>query len=496
MPMPSSSSTIPHDFLAELKWRNLLAQCTDEPGLAAHLASGLSGGQPRRAYIGFDPTSDSLTVGNLVPIMLLIRFQRAGHIPVVVMGGGTGLIGDPSGKSAERQLNTVETVAANVESQRKIFDRVWANAAGMIASTAGGAGGREFAPPQIRNNLEWLGKLSYLEALRDIGKFFSVNAMIQKDSVRERLHNRDQGISYTEFSYMILQAYDFAYLYEKHGVTLQMGATDQWGNIVGGLDLIRSKTAAGQMGEQPAHATHATPAGIGSYAKSGDFLVDTTIPATADTAKSNKAFGVTTPLITKADGTKFGKTESGAVWLSADRTSPYAFYQFWLNAADADIPKFIRTYTLWPKDETEAIIAAHEKDPGTREAHRKLAKHMTHLLHGEAEAANAENAAKALFSGELAGLSEVTFIEVMASVPHSEHQRSTLAAGVPFLDLLITTKLATSKREAREFLENGSVSVNGRKVALDDKATMNDLLHNRYMAIRRGKKNWHLAKWL
>ncbi len=483
--MPSSST--PPDFLAELKWRNLLAQCTDEQGLAAHLASGLANAQPRRAYIGFDPTSDSLTVGNLVPIMLLIRFQEAGHIPVVIMGGGTGLIGDPSGKSAERQLNTVDKVAANVESQRKIFDRVWSNAAGLI--------GRDFAPPQIRNNLEWLGKISYLEALRDIGKFFSVNVMIQKDSVRERLHNRDQGISYTEFSYMILQAYDFAYLYEKHGVTLQMGATDQWGNIVGGLDLIRSKSAAGQMGEAT-HATTANAAGIGTYAKSGDFLVDTTAPAPEENAKSHKAFGLTTPLITKADGTKFGKTESGAVWLSPDRTSPYAFYQFWLNAADADIPKFIRTYTLWSREETEAIIAAHEKDPGTREAHRKLARHMTHLLHGEAEAAHAENAAKALFSGELAGLSEITFIEVMASVPHSEHHRSTLAAGVPFLDLLLTTKLASSKREAREFLENGSVSVNGRKVGLDEKATINDLLHNRYMAIRRGKKNWHLAKWL
>jgi tyrosyl-tRNA synthetase len=430
-------------FLAELRWRNLLAQCTDEPGLTAHLSSGT----PRRAYIGFDPTSDSLTVGNLVPITLLIRFQQAGHVPVVVMGGGTGLIGDPSGKTSERQLNPTETITANVESHRKIFNRIWENVADIL--------GREYTPPQTHNNLEWLNQLSFLEALRDIGKSFSINTMIQRDSIRERLYNRDQGISYTEFSYMLLQAYDFAHLHENHNITLQMGATDQWGNIIAGLDLIKK------------NPTHGQP-----------------------------AFGLTTPLITKSDGTKFGKTESDAIWLSPDRTNPYAFYQFWLNAADADIPRFIRTYALWPQEETEATIAAHEKDPGTREAHRKLAKHMTHLLHGEVEAQNAENAAKALFSGELAALSESTLIEVMANVPHSEHQRSTLVAGVPLLDLLITTKLATSKREAREFLENGSVSVNGRKVGLDDKATMNDLLHNRFMAIRRGKKNWHLAKWL
>src|SRR5262245_18461421 len=273
------------DFLAELAWRRLIAQCTNEPGLREHLAAGT-----RRAYIGFDPTADSLTVGNLVPITLLAHFQRAGHVPVVVAGGGTGLIGDPSGKSAERMLQTREQVAANVESQKKIYERVL-----------------DFSPAAknravLVNNIDWLAPLGYLDALRDIGKHFSVNMMIQKESVRERLHARDQGISYTEFSYMILQAYDFLHLFEKQGVALQMGGSDQWGNIVAGLDLIR-RVRAGQSGQGTADGGH---------------------------PERDAAFGLTTPLITKSDGGKFGKSEEGSVWLTADRTSPYAFYQFWL----------------------------------------------------------------------------------------------------------------------------------------------------------------------
>lgn len=426
---------MPTDFLAELRWRGLIHQVTDEHGLAAHLAVA-----PRRAYVGFDPTADSLTVGNLVPIMLLARFQRCGHVPVVVMGGGTGLIGDPSGKSAERQLMTRERVAANVQSQRRIFERV-------IDFTPGRA--------LLVNNLDWLGQLSYLDALRDIGKHFSVNAMIQKDSVRERLHARDQGISYTEFSYMILQAYDFLHLFEKEGVTLQMGASDQWGNIVEGCGLISRR----HPGE------------------------------------SARSFGLTTPLITKADGGKFGKTESGAVWLTPDRTSPYAFYQFWLNAADADVPKFIKTYTLWSREETEAALATHEKNPAARDAHRQLARHMTTLLHGESEMHAAEAAARALFSGEIAGLSESLLNEVLSSAPSSTHGKASLAAGVPVLDLLVTTHLASSKREAKEFLAAGSVSLNGRKVGPDDKATTADLLHGKVIALRRGKKHWHVTRW-
>lgn len=424
-----------NDFLAELRWRNLIHQATDEAGLASHLAGGR-----RKAYIGFDPTADSLTVGNLVPIMLLARFQRCGHVPVVLMGGGTGLIGDPSGKSAERRLMTKDLVAANVDAQRKIFSRVI-----------------DFSPgrAELVNNLHWLGGLSFLDALRDIGKHFSVNAMIQRDSVRDRLHNRDQGISYTEFSYMILQAYDFLHLFEAEGVTLQMGASDQWGNIVAGLDLISRRNPAA----------------------------------------SASAFGLTTPLITKADGGKFGKSESGAVWLSPERTSPYAFYQFWLNAADADIPKFILTYTLWSREETEAVIAAHNANPAAREAHKRLARHMTELLHGPTEADAAEAAAKALFSGDIAALPPALLDEALASAPSSTHDKSMLGAGVPLVELLVTVHLAQSKREAKEFLASGSVTVNGRKVGAEDRVGTSDLLHGRVIALRRGKKHWHVTRW-
>lgn len=474
--MPHAFQQPGTDFLAELRWRKLIHQATDEAGLAAHLAA-----ERRRAYIGFDPTADSLTVGNLVPIMLLARFQRCGHIPVVLMGGGTGLIGDPSGKSAERQLMTRERVAANVEAQKKIFSRVIDFEAGRAA---------------LVNNLDWLGPLTFLDALRDVGKHFSVNAMIQRDSVRDRLHNRDQGISYTEFSYMILQAYDFLHLFEKEGVTLQMGASDQWGNIVAGLDLIRvkgrdrlwSKAGAAAVGKVLA-SNRGDPK---QFAKHSD---DERDAERALDSNQPVAFGLTTPLITKADGGKFGKSESGAVWLSADRTSPYAFYQFWLNAADADIPKFILTYTLWSREETEAVIAGHLENPAAREANRKLARHMTELLHGPTEADAAEAAARALFAGDIAALPPALLDEALASAPSSTHDKSALGAGVPLVELLVTVQLAQSKREAKEFLASGSVTVNGRKVGAEDRVGTPDLLHGRVIALRRGKKHWHVTRW-
>ncbi len=435
-------------FLHDLRARGQIHQVTDEAGLERYLSG--SSAERCRAYVGFDPTADSLTIGNLVGIMALARFQRAGHTPVAVMGGGTGLIGDPSGKSAERQLMTVERVEANVERIRRIFE---------------GNGGEDglFDPSArnrlaILNNLEWLGTLGYLEALRDIGKHFSVNMMIQKDSVKERLHNRDQGISYTEFSYMILQAYDFAHLHEKHGVMLQMGGSDQYGNIVAGLDLVSRR------------ASHAEQDG-------------------------SRAFGFTWPLVTKADGTKFGKTESGAVWLTADRTSPYAYFQFWLNAADADVGRFLRTYTFLPVEEIAAIEQRHQVDPAKREAQRVLAMEATRILHGAAAARDADAAGKALFSGEIAGLNEATLREVFASVPSSDHDRQLLSAGVPIVDLLVQTQLAASKREAKEFLQSGSVSVNGTKAGSEDRITAQHLLHGSMIAIKRGKKQWHLTRW-
>ncbi|MBI1190894.1 MAG: tyrosine--tRNA ligase [Tepidisphaera sp.] len=438
------------EFLRDMHWRGQISQITSPQEFDAHLCAGPAAA--RKAYAGFDPTADSLTIGNLVTIMALVRFAKAGHTPIVVVGGGTGLIGDPSGKSAERQLLTPERVDQNVQGQRRIFDAIWRNAG--------------LGTPPIRNNYEWLKNLSYLDALRDVGKYFSVNMMIQKDSVKDRLHNRDQGISYTEFSYMILQAYDYHYLWKESNVTLQMGGSDQFGNIVCGLDLIKR------------HAS-----------------LDAEAKGLADAPRVD-AFGLTWPLITKADGGKFGKTESGAVWLTPDRTSPFAFYQFWLNSADADIPKFLRTFTLLPHAEIEQLEAAHASDPAKRDAHRALARHMTTLLHGQAATDDAEAAAKTLFSGEVAGLPEATLREVFSQVPATEHDKATLAAGVPILDLLVTTKLAASKREAKEFLAGGSVLINGtRKATADGTLTPADLLHGSMILIRRGKKNWHLTSW-
>jgi tyrosyl-tRNA synthetase len=424
-------------FLDELAWRGLLHQVTSD-ALGAHLASGR-----RTGYAGFDPTSDSLTVGNFIPIKLLAHLQRHGHRPIVLMGGGTGLIGDPSGKSSERQLLSAETVAANVARQREIFARVL-DLSPTLSNRA-----------TILDNAAWLGKLGYLEVLRDVGKHFSVNAMIQRDSVASRLREREQGISYTEFSYMILQAYDFLHLRRAEGCTLQMGGSDQFGNIVSGVDLIRRHE--------------------GSEAE---------------------AFGLTAPLLVKSDGTKFGKTESGAVWLTADRTSPYAFHQYWLNVADADVGKLLRTLTFLDRATIEGLEHAVVTRPQEREAQRRLAREMTSLLHGPTEADRAEAAAKALFSGELRGLDERTLGEVFGDVPHSTHAIGELGGeGTPLVDLLPLTSLVASKREAREFLQAGAISVNGEKAAADRRLATADLLPGGRVLLRRGKKQWHATAW-
>ncbi|HRJ49993.1 MAG: tyrosine--tRNA ligase [Phycisphaeraceae bacterium] len=448
------------EFIAELDWRGLIHQTTGKKELLARIAND----GPWRAYVGFDPTAPSLTIGNLMGIMTLRRFQEAGHQPVVVMGGGTGLIGDPSGKSAERQLLTREAVEANVSAQQRIFDALI-----DFSKSRPNQG-------QLHNNVDWLGTLSYLDALRDIGKYFSVNAMIQRDSVRDRLHNRDQGISYTEFSYMILQSYDYYHLWKHEGVRLQMGGSDQWGNIVSGIDLIQRMEAGAAR-----HQERATP-GPGD-----DMPTDERDPG---------PFGLTWPLVTKSDGTKFGKTESGAIWLTADRTSPYEYYQFWLNTPDADAGKFLRYFTLLEREEIESLERQTAENPAGREAQRRLAREATTLLHGKTEADHAESAAKALFSGEIGHLPEATLRQVLANVPASKRPADRLAGdGVKVLDLLVETGLASSKREAREFLATGSVSFNGKKASADDAVKSSDLLHGRLIALRRGKKNWHLTEW-
>lgn len=421
------------DLLADLEFRGQLYQQTDAAGLKQHLLT------PRKVYCGFDPTKDSLTIGNLVQILVLRRFQAAGHTPVAVMGGGTGMIGDPSGKEAERQILTAEQVARNVAGIRQCFERLL-----------------DFSGPnaaQVVDNNEWLGKLGFIEALRDIGKHFSVNMMIQKDSVRERLSNRDQGISYTEFSYMLLQAYDFAYLMQHHGVTVQSSGSDQWGNIVAGVDLIRR-------------------------------------------TQHKEAFGLTTPLVTKADGGKFGKTESGAIWLSAERTSPYAFYQFWVNSDDADVPKFLRTYTFFSHDELLQLEAEHRANPGARTAHRALAQHMTELLHGSEGLAQAQKATEALFSGNVSELSRASIADLFGSAPSVTLSKAKLSGeGYLAVDLLLDAAVVKSKREAREFLGNNAILINGRTPAPETRLDAAWLLHDEVLLIRRGRKVWHVARF-
>jgi len=509
------------DFIDELRWRGLFNQCTDEDALREHLRT-----PGRKAYAGFDPTADSYTIGNLVPIMLLVHFQRAGHTPVALMGGGTGLIGDPSGKSAERQLRTEEEVQANVDSQRKIFASVFSAQNGLEM-------------PEIVNNLDWLKGLSYIEALRDVGKHFSVNMMMQKDSVRDRLQNREQGISYTEFSYMILQSYDFLRLYEDAGVTMQMGGSDQWGNIVGGTDLIRRVCASVQarkseiialleggypLTDEERERLNEEGGNLHSrYMAAGGYQTVDVPHIIAKVRKQNNSdytgptessplamsenfaiartewdsFGLTAPLVTKADGGKFGKTESGAVWLSPHRTSPYALYQWCINTADADVVRFLKLFTLLTKDEIEAIEAQHNEAPGKRSAQTRFAEEFVRFLHGADALAGAQAASKALFSGDVKGLDEATLKEVFAETPSSEHPKSGLGGdGLAVLDALLETGLAKSKREAREFLGGGSVSVNGEKCDADRVLTTGDLLAGGVILLRRGKKAWHVARFV
>ncbi|HET9929194.1 MAG TPA: tyrosine--tRNA ligase, partial [Polyangiaceae bacterium] len=344
----------------------------------------------------------------------------------------------PSGKSAERQMMTLEQVEQNVAAIRPIYER--------LLDFSGSNAAR------LRNNADWLKGIGYLEMLRDVGKYFSVNMMIQKDSVRERLQNREQGISYTEFSYMLLQAYDFMYLFEHEQVTVQVAGSDQWGNTVAGVDLIRR--------------VHRT-----------------------------ETFGLTTPLVTKSDGGKFGKTESGAIWLTADRTSPYEFYQFWLNVADADIPVYLNTFTFFEQPRISELIASQTENPGARAGQRALAAHMTELLHGKEGLAQAETATQALFSGDVGGLDKSTLESVFRNVPTGTLTKSSLEGeGIPLIDALVETGVAKSKRDARELLSKNAILVNGRKASLDDRLSLEWLLHGEMLLVRRGKKEWHVVR--
>ena len=387
-------------------------------------------------YCGFDPTADSLHLGHLVPVLLLKRFQQAGHTPIALVGGATGMIGDPSFKATERKLNTPDIIAGWVDKIRgqvaPFLDFNGANAAIMA------------------NNFDWFGSMGALDFLRDIGKHFSVNAMIKKESVQQRINRDEQGISYTEFSYSLLQGYDFSELNRRHNCVLQIGGSDQWGNITAGADLTRR-------------------------------------------LNQKHVFGLTLPLVTKSDGTKFGKTESGAVWLDGRKTSPYAFYQFWLNTADADVYKFLRYFTFLSAAEIEAIEAA-DRDSGKKpEAQRILAEQATELVHGKAALEAAQRISQSLFSGSVDALTESDFEQLAQDgVPGVALESS--ADGL--IDTLVAAGLAKSKSEARGFLQSGSVTVNGAKIdALDHRFTDTDRRFGRFTLLRRGKKNYAMLRW-
>ncbi|MEM1435983.1 MAG: tyrosine--tRNA ligase [Pseudomonadota bacterium] len=416
------------DILADLEARGLLTQSTDRAALAAHLADGA-----RTLYCGFDPSADSLHVGNLVPLLALRRFQLAGHRPILLLGGATGLIGDPSGKSEERQLNSTELVASYVDS-------IGAQARRFL----------DFEGPQaahVVNNLDWTGGRSVIEFLRDIGKHFSVNAMIQRDSVRLRLEREGQGISYTEFSYMLLQAMDFLELAKTDACTLQIGGSDQWGNMVSGADLIRRTL------QREAHV-------------------------------------LTMPLITRADGTKFGKSAAGAVWLDPARTSPYSFHQFWLNVADEDVIRFLRYFTFVELDEVAALETELAADPAARKAQQRLAAAVTDLVHGSEARTGAERIAQALFSGSL---DELTEADLAALAQDGMEKTAIEAESVGLLEAMVRSGLAASNGAARKLVQSGGVSINGVKQADPTRQLdWSDARFGRYFLLRRGKKQWHL----
>lgn len=417
--------TNPH-LLDELTQRGLVAQNSDPVALADHLAT------PRTVYCGFDPTAGSLHIGHLVPLLMLRRFQLAGHTPVALVGGATGLIGDPSFKASERTLNSAETVQGWVAS-------LSAQISALLTASDG------LAAPLLVNNADWMGQMSALDFLRDIGKHFSVNAMLARESVHQRLARPDQGISFTEFSYALLQSQDFAVLNQRLGCTLQIGGNDQWGNITSGMDLTRRLHQA-------------------------------------------QVYGMTLPLITKADGTKFGKTEGGAVWLDPALTSPYAFYQFWLGTADEDVYRFLRYYSFMPLAEIETLEAEDAKRQGRKLAQQVLADELTELVHGKGALAAAQRISELLFSGEVGRLGESD----LAQLAQDGMPSSPIKGETDLVTLLVECGLANSKRIARELLAAGAVSVNGA-IRQDEPLTADDRLFDRYLLLRRGKKQYHLV---
>ncbi|WP_429165873.1 tyrosine--tRNA ligase [Aeromonas rivipollensis] len=418
----------PH-LLTDLTERGLVAQMSDPAALASHLATA------RTLYCGFDPTAGSLHIGHLVPLLMLRRFQLAGHTPVALVGGATGLIGDPSFKATERSLNSAETVQGWVAS-------LSAQIRALLPASEG------LAAPVLVNNADWMGQMSALDFLRDIGKHFSVNAMLARESVRQRLARPDQGISFTEFSYALLQSQDFAVLNQRLSCTLQIGGNDQWGNITSGMDLTRRLHQA-------------------------------------------QVHGMTLPLITKADGTKFGKTEGGAIWLDPALTSPYAFHQFWLGTADEDVYRFLRYYSFMSLAEIAALEAEDAGRQGRKQAQQVLADELTELVHGKGALAAARRIGELLFCGDVARLGEGD----LAQLAQDGLPCSRIEGATDLVTLLVESGLASSKRVARELLGVGAISLNG-EIRQDEQLSAEDRLFGRYLLLRRGKKQYRLVEWV
>lgn len=420
------------NFVEELRWRGMIHDIM--PGTEEQFLK-----QTATAYVGFDPTADSLHIGHLVGIMMLSHLQRSGHRPIVLLGGATGMIGDPSFKSQERKLLTLEEIQHNQACIKKQLSRF------MDFET------EAENKALVLNNYDWNSKWSFLDFIRDVGKHITVNYMMAKDCVKKRI---ETGLSFTEFSYQLLQAYDFKYLYENYGCKLQMGGSDQWGNITCGTELIR-RTLSGE------------------------------------------AFAMTCPLITKADGTKFGKTEKGNVWLDPEKTSPYAFYQFWLNVSDDDAKKFIRIFTFFTKDEIEALEKQHDEAPNLRTLQKALAKDITIRVHGEEEYNKAVEASEILFgkgtTDTLKRLDSATFLSVFEGVPTFEVSKEEILQGINIIDLLAEkTQILASKGEVRRALKENSLSVNKEKVKEDFVTSSNDLLNSQYILVQKGKKNYFI----
>lgn len=427
-------------FVEELEWRGMLHDIM--PETENHLNQG-----PTSAYIGFDPTADSLHIGSLVQILILMHFQRAGHQPIALVGGATGMIGDPSGKSDERNLLDSAALEKNVAGIKAQLERF------LDFSSS------NQNPAILVNNFDWMKNYSLIDFSRDIGKHITVNYMMAKDSVKKRLGSESQvGMSFTEFTYQLLQGYDFLHLYKNYNCTLQMGGSDQWGNITTGTELVRRKAGG-------------------------------------------KAYAITCPLITKADGTKFGKTEGGNIWLDKNRTSPYKFYQYWLNASDADAENYIKIFTFLSKEEIDALIEEHKETPHLRLLQKRIAEEVTVLVHSKEDLANAQRASQILFgkstSEDLMQLDNATFLDVFDGVPQAQIEKSTLVEGVDIITALAGEgKLLKSNGEARRALKENSISVNKTKVNDQKKITATDLINDRYILLQRGKKSYFVLEFV